>query len=66
MEERFFQRILQNNFRREERIMEGFFIGLGIPLIILVVFLIVFRKKLRATREKEGSIYQKIFKRKEN
>jgi len=44
--------------------MKFFIIGALIPLILLVIFLIVFRKQLKATREKEGSIYQKIFKRK--
>jgi uncharacterized protein YoxC len=42
--------------------MEFYLIGAAIPLIFLVIFLVVFRKKLKATREKEGSIYQKIFK----
>jgi hypothetical protein len=37
--------------------------GVSIPLVILVIFLIVFRKKLRETREREGSIYQRVFKR---
>lgn len=44
--------------------MKYFLIGAMIPLILLVIFFIVFRKKLKATREKEGSIYQKIFQRK--
>lgn len=43
--------------------MDGFLIGVSIPLVIVVIVLIVFRKQLRANREKEGSIYQKVFKR---
>ncbi len=39
-------------------------IGIAIPLAIFIVFLIVFRKKLREMREKEGSFYQRLFKRK--
>lgn len=44
--------------------LQGLLLGLGICTVFFIIFLIVFRKKLREMRGKEGSIYQRLFKRK--
>lgn len=44
--------------------IKGFLLSFSICVVILVLFLIIFRKKLRETRERENSIYQRLFKRK--
>lgn len=44
--------------------LKGMLIGLGICLVVFILFLIIFNKRLKEMREKENSPYQKIFKNK--
>lgn len=41
---------------------KGLLIGLGFCVLLYIVFLIVFNKKLREMREKDNSIYKRLFK----
>ncbi len=42
--------------------LAGMLTAFGVVAVILVLFLVVFSKQLRAMREKEGSVYKKLFK----
>lgn len=44
--------------------LEGILIGLGICVVIFILFLFIFNKRLKEMRERENSFYQKLFGRK--